>query len=130
MLFTIGGTLAKIVYLAGNRLYFYKFETVHIEQFISFLQSIIQHRETAVETTDQQSGLPLNKPLVIKATGGGAFKYATLLQERLGVAVEKEDEMHCLIAGLNFFITEIPYEVFTYSEHGTIVVFKNDLNIY
>lgn len=33
-----------------------------------------------------------------------------------GVEIQKEDEMECLITGLDFFITEIPYEVFTYDE--------------
>lgn len=39
-----------------------------------------------------------------KATGGGAFKYADLFKERLGVSLEKEDEMDCLVAGANFLL--------------------------
>ncbi|CAO3695644.1 unnamed protein product [Rhizopus microsporus] len=59
-----------------------------------------------------------NNNLVLKATGGGAHLFYDKLKERLsGVIIEKEDEMDCLITGLNFFITEIPYEVFTYNEH-------------
>ena len=68
------------------------------------------------------------------ATGGGAYKYYDRMREVLGVEVLREDEMECLIigvflqkppctacdanvvAGLDFFITEIPNEVFTYSE--------------
>lgn len=54
---------------------------------------------------------------VLKATGGGAHLYYDRLASRLpGVVVQKEDEMECLITGLSFFITEIPYEVFTYNE--------------
>lgn len=54
---------------------------------------------------------------VLKATGGGAHLYYDRLASRLpGVIVQKEDEMECLITGLSFFITEIPYEVFTYNE--------------
>jgi pantothenate kinase len=39
-----------------------------------------------------------------KATGGGAYKYADLFKERLGVSLEKEDEMDCLVAGSNFLL--------------------------
>lgn len=39
-----------------------------------------------------------------KATGGGAYKYADLFKERLGVSLEKEDEMDCLVAGANFLL--------------------------
>ena len=39
-----------------------------------------------------------------KATGGGAYKYADLFKERLGVSIEKEDEMNCLVAGANFLL--------------------------
>jgi pantothenate kinase len=39
-----------------------------------------------------------------KATGGGAFKYADVFKERLGVSLEKEDEMDCLVAGANFLL--------------------------
>ena len=39
-----------------------------------------------------------------KATGGGAYKFADLFKERLGVNIEKEDEMDCLVAGANFLL--------------------------
>jgi pantothenate kinase len=41
---------------------------------------------------------------VTKATGGGAYKYADLFKERLGVSLDKEDEMDCLVAGANFLL--------------------------
>lgn len=66
------------------------------------------------------------------ATGGGAFKFYDKIREVLEVDVLREEEMECLIIGmsifpfmiaklmmflgLDFFITEIPREVFTYSE--------------
>jgi pantothenate kinase len=40
----------------------------------------------------------------VKATGGGAYKYADLFKERLGVSLDKEDEMNCLVAGANFLL--------------------------
>lgn len=39
-----------------------------------------------------------------KATGGGAYKFADLFRERLGVSLDKEDEMDCLVAGANFLL--------------------------
>lgn len=40
----------------------------------------------------------------MKATGGGAFKFADLFDEKLGVSLEKEEEMECLVAGANFLL--------------------------
>jgi pantothenate kinase len=40
----------------------------------------------------------------VKATGGGAYKFADLFKERLGVGLDKEDEMNCLVAGANFLL--------------------------
>lgn len=37
----------------------------------------------------------------MKATGGGAFKFADLFMERLGITLDKVDEMDCLVAGAN-----------------------------
>jgi len=39
-----------------------------------------------------------------------------MLSERLGVEVVKEDEMRCLINGLNFLLKQVSYEVFKYTE--------------
>lgn len=39
-----------------------------------------------------------------KATGGGAYKYADLFKEKLGICLDKEDEMDCLVAGSNFLL--------------------------
>jgi pantothenate kinase len=40
----------------------------------------------------------------MKATGGGAYKFTDLFKERLGVSLDKEDEMNCLVAGANFLL--------------------------
>jgi len=46
------------------------------------------------------------------ATGGGAFKYATLVRERLGVELCKKDELSCLLVGLNFLLNALPDECY------------------
>ena len=38
------------------------------------------------------------------ATGGGAFKFADLFKEKLGIVFDKEDEMHSLVCGVNFLL--------------------------
>ncbi|KAE8726194.1 Pantothenate kinase 2 [Hibiscus syriacus] len=48
--------------------------------------------------------------------GGGAYKFADLFKERLGVSIEKEDEMDCLVAGANFLLKAIRHEAFTHME--------------
>jgi type II pantothenate kinase len=39
-----------------------------------------------------------------KATGGGAYKFSELFKEKLGISLEKEDEMDCLVTGANFLL--------------------------
>ncbi|CAG8528579.1 40909_t:CDS:2 [Gigaspora margarita] len=110
----IGGSLAKVVYFSrkptcstGGRLNFTKFETEKIDECIEFIENLVAARRDP----------ELKDKIVIKATGGGSHKYYDNFTKKIkGVKVEKEDEMECLITGLNFLIAEIPYEVFTYSE--------------
>ncbi|KAL1301832.1 hypothetical protein AAFC00_006017 [Neodothiora populina] len=135
----IGGSLAKVVYFSqevgrrgsglegavddapaedvrGGRLHFLRFETERIDQCIEFMRELqVKQRQGWAQAKD---GKRRNKEseLCVMATGGGAFKYYDRIKERLGVDVVREDEMTCLIQGLDFFITEIPNEVFTFHE--------------
>ncbi|KAH6705532.1 hypothetical protein VD0002_g262 [Verticillium dahliae] len=112
----IGGSLIKLVYFSreahskepGGRLNFLNFETDRIDDCIEFMRHL----------KDKQQTLNGSQPgaLSVMATGGGAFKFYDKIRHVLGVDVLREDEMECLIIGLDFFITEIPREVFTYSE--------------
>ncbi|XP_035206031.1 4'-phosphopantetheine phosphatase-like [Stegodyphus dumicola] len=87
------------------RLHFIKFETKHIESCLSFI------RKNLIGSPDFMRGKS------IKATGGGAYKYTDLLTNTLGLMVDKEDEMECLIKGCNFVLRNIPDEVFEYRRH-------------
>ncbi|KAA8645788.1 hypothetical protein EYZ11_006749 [Aspergillus tanneri] len=112
----IGGSLAKLVYFTreiesadnGGRLNFINFETHRIDLCIEFIKELKEEYEKANGPSPDQ--------LCVVATGGGAYKYYDQLKEALKVNIIREDEMECLITGLDFFITEIPNEVFTYSE--------------
>ncbi|KAK5998747.1 Pantothenate kinase [Cladobotryum mycophilum] len=112
----IGGSLVKLVYFTreisstdpGGRLNFQTFETDRIDDCCEFMKHL----------RDKQLTLNGSRPgeLCVMATGGGAYKFYDGIRQALGVDVFREDEMECLIIGLDFFITEIPREVFTYSE--------------
>ncbi|KAL5553575.1 hypothetical protein UlMin_040976 [Ulmus minor] len=48
------------------------------------------------------------------ATDGGAYKFADLIKEKLGISLCKEDEMDCLVAGANFLLKTLHQEAYTY----------------
>ena len=96
----IGGSLAKLVYFShdepgdvelGGRLNFLKFETDKIDICIEFMRRLKQ------EYMEREGNRPSD--LCVMATGGGAYKYYDKLREALGVEVQREDEMECLIIG-------------------------------
>ncbi|KAJ5624384.1 hypothetical protein N7510_000693 [Penicillium lagena] len=112
----IGGSLAKLVYFTreldaadnGGRMNFINFETHRIDICINFIRQLKEEHE-------RRNGSARDE-LCVVATGGGAFKFYDKLKEALDVNILREEEMECLIIGLDFFITEIPNEVFTYSD--------------
>lgn len=126
----IGGSLAKLVYFSrepfstepGGRLNFISFETDRIDDGLAFMRHLKEHQQTLNGSKPGQ--------LTVMATGGGAYKYYDKIKDALGVDVIREDEMECLIIGLDFFITEIPREVFTYSETDPMHFAEPEENIY
>lgn len=88
----IGGSLAKVVYFVrkegvqGGRLLFNRFETEDMHHCLDFLRHIIEQQQRRRQTDAPPS------PILCKATGGGAYKFASHL-EALGLKVEKEEEM-------------------------------------
>ena len=117
----IGGSLAKLVYFSrepnsqelGGRLNFLNFETDRIGQCFEFVQQLLKTKQQALNGSRPGE-------LCVMATGGGAYKYYDDMKKVLGVEVLREDEMECLIMGLDFFIAEIPREVFAYSDTDPI----------
>ena len=51
---------------------------------------------------------------VMQVTGGGAYKYSQLIETKLGLNINKEDEMLCMIRGCNFLLRNISDEAFSY----------------
>lgn len=95
----------------GGRLNFVKFETGDIHSCVRFLHELIAQsaRTNGVDLAEMRRSVKL------MATGGGAHLFYDLFERELGIEVLKEDEMQCLITGLNF-MTLIPDEVFWYSD--------------
>lgn len=136
-----GDTLEDV----GGRLNFTVFETDKIDDMIDFLKGLMSrlqdnHRRSSrsnerltpdgssIRSSSHDSTIAASpvKPhqqsnMRIMATGGGAYKFYERLRDELGADISREDEMECLIAGLDFFITEIPEEVFCYSETNPMV---------
>ncbi|KAK4161830.1 fumble-domain-containing protein [Cladorrhinum sp. PSN259] len=130
----IGGSLAKLVYFSreahstepGGRLNFLSFETDHIDECLEFMRKLKRKYNRL-----NGGSSPPASDLCVMATGGGAYKYYDKIREVLGgVDVLREDEMECLIIGLDFFITEIPREVFTYSETNPMQFVQPSENVY
>uniref|UniRef100_A0A8D2AHF6 4'-phosphopantetheine phosphatase n=1 Tax=Sus scrofa TaxID=9823 RepID=A0A8D2AHF6_PIG len=82
------------------RLHFVKFENTYIEACLDFIKDHLVNTETKV----------------IQATGGGAYKFKDLIEEKLQLKVDKEDVMTCLIKGCNFVLKNIPHEAFVYQK--------------
>lgn len=124
--------MAKLVYFSreahstdpGGRLNFVSFETDHINECLDFMRTLKQKHQKL------NGGSEKPPELCVMATGGGAYKYYDMIREVLGVDVLREDEMECLIIGLDFFITEIPREVFTYSEANPMHFVPPSDNVY
>ncbi|KAJ8449095.1 hypothetical protein Cgig2_004150 [Carnegiea gigantea] len=114
--------------ILGGRLHFVKFETSKISDCLDFIKSknlhcggMNLHRWPCDTWSDEN--------VVVKATGGGAYKFADLFKERLGVSLDKEDEMDCLVAGAHFLLKAIRHEAFTHMEGQKefVQIDQNDL---
>lgn len=101
--------------ILGGRLHFVKFETRNLNESLDFIYSKQLHLG-GIDSRAWCSGSAPNNNIIIKATGGGAYKFADIFKERLGVSLDKEDEMDCLVAGANFLLKAIRHEAFTHME--------------
>ncbi|XP_068663639.1 pantothenate kinase 2-like [Aristolochia californica] len=101
--------------ICGGKLHFMKFETVKLNECLHFISSKQLH-VGGRSTHSCRSGASNDNGVVIKATGGGAHKFADIFQERLGINLDKEEEMDCLVNGANFLLKTIHHEAFTHME--------------
>lgn len=117
----IGGSLTKLVYftkskqindeLNGGKLHFKDFQTENFQtEVLKFMINLIRR------SFDKKTLPPIT---YIMATGGGSQKFynlmnKTFIKNKLPMKIMAEDEMECLIKGLDWFITKIPNEIFIY----------------
>jgi len=104
-------TIKTMKHFPGGSLNFERFETSNIEDCVTFIRELIS-RSASVNGVSEDE---MKKSVKIMATGGGAHRFYELFSEELGVEVQREDEMECLIEGLRF-ITHIPEEVYFFSD--------------
>ncbi len=90
---------------------FERFETDRVDDCIAFVLKLIEDSARINGVTVEA----MKKGVQIIATGGGAHKFRAIFEEGLGMKVEPEDEMDCLITGLKF-INQIPDEVYYFSD--------------
>uniref|UniRef100_A0A7N0VEI0 pantothenate kinase n=1 Tax=Kalanchoe fedtschenkoi TaxID=63787 RepID=A0A7N0VEI0_KALFE len=136
MAIDIGGSLIKLVYfsrssggsgggggsrrggadgerneaICDGRLHFARFETSKIDVCLEFIKSKLQ---LGGSDSNGESKSSSRYKSVIKATGGGAYKFTDLFKEKLGISLDKEDEMDCLVSGANFLLKAVHQEAFT-----------------
>jgi len=87
----------------SGHLKFLKFPSNKTVEFCQFVFEHNLHKSYGPDKTN-----------VVNATGGGAFKYAELVKDKLDITFNKADEMKCLIDGLNFLLLNVDNEAFTY----------------
>ncbi|KAF8640968.1 hypothetical protein AX17_000614 [Amanita inopinata Kibby_2008] len=103
--------VSRVRHFPGGSLNFERFETDNIHECVEFIQSLIERSAEVNQVTIEE----MRKSVKIMATGGGAHKFHDLFKNTLHVEVRREDEMECLIEGLQF-ITLIPDEVYYFSD--------------
>lgn len=120
----IGGTLIKLVYFEGGQLNFEKFETRRLDQCLDFIRSKKFLLGSGIEARSS------NAHVIIKASGGGAYKFADVFKEKLGIFLDKLDEMDSVVAGANFLLKKVPGESFTYMDGKRVPVNINQEKLF
>lgn len=83
----------------GGQFHFIQFESRHFLQVMNLMKSSNIH-------------LDITK---IGATGGGAHKYAERWDKQLGIKIDKQDELESLVAGMQFTLSDVIGECYTFS---------------
>ena len=89
--------------ILGGRLHFLHFETRNMNTGIEMLSF------TGITENIRTLG----------CTGGGAHKYAKEFEEQLGITFVQLDELGCLVRGMNFALTNVENECYTYRNDST-----------
>lgn len=104
---TVATALSVHVPTLGGTLHFFAFETCNVHKLLRFIR----------EHWAQHSN-PSHRH--IRATGGGSYKYAATFRDEIDVTLARLDEMKCTVAGLNFLLTSVDNEVYTYEPSPSV----------
>ncbi|KAL6606840.1 hypothetical protein ACP70R_042493 [Stipagrostis hirtigluma subsp. patula] len=128
----IGGTLIKLVYTAscagggdGAELRFAKFERRRLDECFDFVRAQGLLGCNVDEVEQRKRGSEDHA----QATGGGAYKFADNFRQKLGVCLDKLDEMDSVVSGANFLLQNIPGAAFTHmnGKRSTVDISPNNL---
>uniref|UniRef100_J3MC75 Pantothenate kinase 1 n=1 Tax=Oryza brachyantha TaxID=4533 RepID=J3MC75_ORYBR len=125
----VAGTLIKLVYTAscgggaGAELRFAKFERRRLQECFDFIraQGLVRCNGSAMGSSKEN--------MTLKASGGGAYKFTEDFREKLGVFLDKVDEMDSVVSGANFLLQNIPGAAFTHmnGKRSSIDISPNNL---
>ncbi|VAI84066.1 unnamed protein product [Triticum turgidum subsp. durum] len=108
----IGGTLIKLVYTAScgaeAELRFAKFERRRLDDCFDFVRA-----QGLLGCNGTTTG-PSKENMTLKATGGGSYKFGDDFRQKLGVSLDKLDEMDSVVSGANFLLQNVPGAAFTH----------------
>ena len=85
-----------------GHLHFFHFET----------RNMVNAIDTLANTTNVANNIR-----AIGCTGGGAHKFAKIVDEELDIKFDQMDELGCLVRGMHFALTNIEDECYTYRRH-------------
>jgi type II pantothenate kinase len=95
----------------GGEFHFIRFETRRMQNAMDLIRANDLHLNI------RQMG----------ATGGGAHKFAAKWKEELGIEMVKQDEMDCLVVGMQFVLSTVVGECYTFRpRHSKMNNQKND----
>lgn len=109
---TVDGSVAtalsvRVPVLHGT-LHFFAVETLNVHKLLRFIRDHWAHAS------------PSHRQ--IRATGGGSYKYADMFRDEIDVTLVRVDELKCTVAGLNFLLTAVDNEVYTFDLPGSLRV--------
>ena len=117
--------------------HFINFETRRMSAAIELMKEhdLLQYRRrassvysaSAVDSVTPDLPLESKRRSIIMATGGGAYKYAQMVFDKLQLVLKKKDELNCLLAGLNFLLHAVQDECYYISDPSKPDVITWDL---
>ena len=85
-------------------------QSTNIDESINYLlylkrPQVVEHTGLPILSKKSLIGVSIEKEEEMEClVGGGAYRFSNLIKEKLGVSIEKEEEMECLVAGANFLL--------------------------